>query len=221
MAATIFFCAAILAWGVPRTFDAMNPPATPFAAAVAGLGTAADAPVGTAAGASATPAPEATAAPEATPAPGNLASPSATADAGGATALPVRPTAAAPAPSPSPSLSNAQQIALQQQLEQRGKAYVKALQAQDTAAIASMLAARCAGTDVSALIARRRAEISSAAGVPIDQLTALNQFVAHFDPFAGEAHTVLQLDDASGARVELPTADGWLLENGSWQSVNC
>ena len=197
----------------------MNPPPTPFAAAVAGVGTAADAPVGTAAGASVTPVPEATTAPEATPAPVNLASPSATADAGGATTLPVRPTAAAP--SPSPSLSNAQQIALQQQLEQRGKAYVKALQAQDTAAIASMLAARCAGTDVSALIARRRAEISSAAGVPIDQLTALNQFVAHFDPFAGEAHTVLQLDDASGARVELPTADGWLLENGSWQSVNC
>ena len=64
-------------------------------------------------------------------------------------------------------------------------------------------------------------EISAAAGVSIDQLTPLNQFVAHFDPFAGEAHTVLQLDDASGARIELPFADGWLLENGSWQSVNC
>src|SRR6185312_12704397 len=105
MAATIFFCAAILAWGVPRTFDAMNPPPTPFAAAVAGIGTAPQTPVGTAAGASVTPVPEATAAPEATPVPVNLASPSATADAGGATTLPVRPTAAAP----SPSLSNAQQ----------------------------------------------------------------------------------------------------------------
>ena len=84
-----------------------------------------------------------------------------------------------------------------------------------------MLAGRCTGTDVSALITRRRAEISAAAGVSIDQLTPLNQFVAHFDPFAGEAHMVLQLDDASGARIELPFADGWLLENGSWQSVNC
>jgi hypothetical protein len=48
----------------------------------------------------------------------------------------------------------------------------------------------------------------------------LNQYVGHFDPFAGEAHTILQLDNA-GTRVELPTADGWLLESGVWKSVNC
>jgi hypothetical protein len=218
IAATIFFCSAILAWGVPRAYGALNAPAAPLFAAVSGTATAPVSP----APASATPGDAPTAA--ATPVPGILASPSPTTNAGGtaATAPPTEPTTApATTTAPTATLSNAEQIALQQQLEQRGKTYLKALQAQDAAAITAMLAGRCAGTDVSALIARRRAEISAAAGVSIDQLTPLNQFVAHFDPFAGEAHTVLQLDDASGARIELPFADGWLLENGSWQSVNC
>jgi hypothetical protein len=131
--------------------------------------------------------------------------------------VPTAPSSAAPAPT---ALSAADQIALQHQLEQQGKAYLRALQAQDAGALKAMLAGRCSGTDVAALIARRRAEISSVAGVPIDQLTPLNQYVGHFDPFAGEAHTILQLDNA-GTRVELPTADGWLLESGVWKSVNC
>ncbi|MEO9256001.1 MAG: hypothetical protein ABI305_10690 [Tepidiformaceae bacterium] len=129
-------------------------------------------------------------------------------------------TATTPGAEATTALSDEAQIALQRQLEQQGKIYLQALQAQDVAAVSALLAGRCEGTDVAALITRRRAEITSVADVPIDQLTPLNQYVGHFDPFAGEAHTILQLDYA-GTRVELPTADGWLLQNGAWKSVNC
>jgi hypothetical protein len=118
------------------------------------------------------------------------------------------------------ALSDAEQLALQHQLEQQGARYLRALQVQDAAALTTMLAARCTGTDVPNLMARRRAEISAVAHASIDALTPLNQLVAHFDPIAGEAHTILELDGPSG-RIELPTADGWLLEGGEWRSVNC
>jgi hypothetical protein len=124
------------------------------------------------------------------------------------------------APPSTAALSDAEQIALQHALEAQGANYLRALQAQDAAAVRGMLAGRCAGTDVAALIARRRAEIGAVAGASIDSLKPLNQLVAHFDPVAGEAHTILELSDA-GRRIELPAADGWLLEGGAWKSVNC
>ncbi len=224
--ASIIFVTAIVAWGVPKLLgsmaDAAPQPAavpamsvpdsavnagTPAVTSVAGSPAAGMA--ATQSGESTVPVPRSTVTVPGRTQPMEPAA----GTAARATVEPTPPTAPA-------ALSEAEEIALQRQLEQEGKAYLRALQAQDTAAVGAMLAGRCARTDVAALVTRRRAEISAVAGVPIDQLTPLNQFVGHFDAGAGEAHTVLQLDNA-GTRVQLPTADGWLVEGGSWKSVVC
>jgi hypothetical protein len=210
--AAIFFCGALLGWGVPRFVNGL-----PSAGSVASEAGAVAAPASPLI-AAATEAPTVAT----TPAPAEQAgdvTPTAVPQAARASPPPIVAHPSQPPAQPT-GLSDAEQIALQRQLEAQGKAYLRALQAQDAAALTAMLAGRCTGTDVPALIARRRAEISAVAGVPIDQLTPLNQYVGHFDPFAGEAHTILQLDN-SGARVQLPAADGWLLEGGAWKSVNC
>lgn len=229
--ASLVFVTAVLAWGVPRLLSSLAPTPEPagIARAIPSVAATANGPLSTA--------PSTTSAnPEIEPAPGTAApalttadptragtgeSPSATATRQQSGAAPaVSPTSVVTPPPPAASLSEAQEIALQRQLEQQGKSYLRALMAQDAGTVGAMLAGRCAGTDVAALIARRRSEITAVSGVPIDQLTPLNQFVGHFDAAAGEAHTVLQLDNA-GTRVQLPTADGWLLEGGSWKSVVC
>ena len=204
------FTAIVLLWGGPRAYESGTRPSRTEGAAAAsspgspGTASEAAAPSTVAIG-------DSGAAP--TSSSPNAQHPEANPGAGPAPAH-------ASAPPQTGQLSDAEQIALQRQLEAEGASYVQALQAHDAAAITSMLSARCAGTDVPALIARRRAEIAAVAGAPIEQLKALNQLVAHFDPSAGEAHTILELDNA-GTRVELPVADGWLLEGGQWKSVNC
>jgi hypothetical protein len=126
----------------------------------------------------------------------------------------------ASAPTPQPAAGREDEIALQLALERQGMAVLLALQANDVEAMRTLLASRCSATDVPALIARRRMEVSLAAGVPIADVVPLNQYVGHFDPGAGEAHTVLQFL-ANDERRQLSTADGWLLEDGVWKSVNC
>jgi len=83
-----------------------------------------------------------------------------------------------------------------------------------------MLAARCQTADVGALIASRQAAISAQAGVPIADITPLTTFVGHFDPAAGEAHTVLEWT-ANGQRMTLLSADGWLYEDNQWKNTTC
>ncbi|HKS92159.1 MAG TPA: hypothetical protein VJQ83_09550 [Tepidiformaceae bacterium] len=109
---------------------------------------------------------------------------------------------------------------MQNALEQQGKLFLEAIQAGDAAAVQSMLAARCQSADVSALIASRQAAITAQAGVPIADITPLTTYVGHFDPGAGEAHTVLEWI-ADGQRMTLLSADGWLYEDGQWKNTVC
>jgi hypothetical protein len=109
---------------------------------------------------------------------------------------------------------------MQHALEQQGKLFLEAIQRGDTAAVQSMLGARCQETDVIALVARRQAEIAAQAGVPIADVTPLTTYVGHLDAAAGEAHTILEWV-ADGQRQRLASADGWLYEGGQWKDVTC
>jgi len=116
--------------------------------------------------------------------------------------------------------SAADEIAATDSLHRLGKTYLQALIDDDPAPIAAMLASRCAGSDPSAILARRRAEVTAEAGVPIETLVAIAPVVAHLDVPGAEAHTVIQFD-AGGERHTLATADGWVLEGGAWRNAEC
>lgn len=109
---------------------------------------------------------------------------------------------------------------MQGALEQAGKRFLEAIQQGDAATVHSMLAQRCQSVDAAALVATRQAAIAAQAGVPIGDITPLTTYVGHFDPAAGEAHTVLEWT-ANGQRMTLLSADGWLFEGGQWKNTTC
>ncbi len=136
-----------------------------------------------------------------------------------ATGTPVQPATARPPAAATPD-AVARELELQARLESDARAYTRALIAGDVAGVRNLLADRCGGVDVPALIVRRRANLSLDLGVSLSETTASAPLVGHFDAGEGVAHAFLGFE--FGGRQLLPrTIDGWLYESGRWRNAEC